>query len=421
MNVEIRNKANGDKYFSFVYWSGSKRIRLKQSEHPSFNTIEEAREWAKAKTAEFDSMQARAQKRLEWKNKYYDFSTLAAEYIQDCQKTQKNSWKNSEFYLYHYVIPFFLLEKHSNNPNNWNLYFEDFRNWLEDEALTIQEPKRPISYSSKNHCIKALNTFLSYLLKKNKIDPSNVYKLRGFGTHLLNSRDANDLISPEEFKAVYNKLKSLDEQVAILFQTAYYTGMRFGELYGLSMNNLYAGEINDIVLKNALSDHNIKYYGYIVLESQPASKTRTREPDGTIKRKPLKSRKQICEKNNRVIPIIDKDLYNNLVKLYKDQKKLHQSSIFGPDRDNYVLFDKVSVSACNRLLFSAFFQSGHKYKSFHCCRHTRCTELVGQTRDFVLARMWLGHTRQEVTLRYTHIFQQAVKEATRNTQEIEFI
>lgn len=65
--------------------------------------------------------------------------------------------------------------------------------------------------------------------------------------------------------------------------------------------------------------------------------------------------------------------------------------------------------------------SGHKYKSFHCCRHTRCTELVGETRDFVLARMWLGHTRQEVTLRYTHIYQQAAREAKRQVQEIEFI
>lgn len=421
MNIEVRKKANGDIYYSPVYWNGKRKVRLKISEHPPFNSLEEANEWANAKTAEFDSMKARALRRQEWKSKYYNFSKLTSEYMKHCKKVQKNSWKNTEFYLYNYVLPYFLSEKHSNNPNNWNMYFQDFKNWLEDVATTITEPKRIISYSSKNHCIKILNTFLNYLLITNKVDPVNVYKISGFSTDKLNSRDADDLIKPKEFEDVYNHLLRKNEKVAILFQTAYYTGMRFSEIYGLSMNNLYQGQVDDEMLRGALEQHNIDYYGYIVLESQPAEKTRKRLPDGTIKRKPLKSRKKICEKNNRVVPIIDKELFNNLVKLYKEQQKLHQKSVFGSDRDNYMLFDEISTSICNRELHRGFKTTGYKYKSFHCCRHTRCTELVGRTRDFVLARIWLGHTRQEVTLRYTHIFQQTAREAKRKKQKIDFI
>jgi hypothetical protein len=63
-------------------------------------------------------------------------------------------------------------------------------------------------------------------------------------------------------------------------------------------------------------DHGIDYYGYIVLESRPADKVRKRQSDGAIPRKPPKGKRKIGEKNNRIIPIIDKDLFNNPVALY---------------------------------------------------------------------------------------------------------
>jgi integrase len=421
MRAEERKRANGALYYSFIYFDGHKKIRLKQSDHPKFDNLGDAQKWALAKTAEHDSLKARALKRLEWKNKYYQFNELADDYIEYCKKSQPNSWTNTRFYLHHYVLPFFLNIKDANNPNSWTLYFEEFKDWLEDCAVTIKQPQEIIAYSSKNHCIKTLNTFLSYLLKKNLVNPSNIHKLSGFAKHKLNTREADDLISFEEYQSIYNNLLEINESVAILYQTAYYTGMRFNEIYGLSMDSLFIGDIDDLVLSKALSDHQIEYFGYIILTDQPANKSRKRQSNGTIKRKPLKSQKKISEKNSRIIPITSKDHFNNLVKLYKTQDGNYQNRKYGSDRKNYVLFDNLSPSECNRSLRLVYEKSKYIYKSYHCCRHTRCTELVGLTRDFVLTKYWLGHSRQETTLRYTHIYQQSVREAIKKKQQIDFI
>lgn len=421
MRVEKRKLADGKYYYSFVYWNGKKRVRLKKSEHPHFVDYEKALEWSKSKEAEINSVKSRIQKRLEWKTQYYNFSKLSDQYLVYCKKAQTNSWKNTALYLEHYVIPFFLEIKNSNNPNNWSLFFEDFRIWLVEKALTIRTPQRNISYSTKNHCVKTLNTFLDYLKRNNKVDPSNIYKMTGFGKEKLNNRSADHLISNEEFKAIYSHLKELDSEVATFFQTAYWTGMRFNEIYGLSLDDLFVGKIEDNVLGEALEDHNIEYYGYIVLESQPKSKTRKRLKAGAIERKPLKGKKSISEKNNRIIPIVEKSLFNNLVKLYKTQQRKFECKEFGKNPKDYLLFESMNTSTANRLLKKAYSKTQFIPKSYHCCRHTRATELVGRTRDFVLAQMWLGHARQETTLRYTHIYQQSVRAVRKKEQNIEFI
>ncbi len=421
MNVEKRKKTDGSIYFSFTRWDGKKKIRLKKSEHPYFDNYESALEWANAKSAEEDTMRIRAMKRLEWQTRFYNFKKISKDYIDSCKRTQPNSWKGTQYYLFNYVLPYFLNKMGQENVNNWYINYENYKNWLEDEATTITHPKRPISYSSMNHCIKTLNTFSSYLVRNGLLDPGNMYKVTSFGVDKLNERDADDLINLDEFQFIYKRLQELSSKVAIFYQTAYFTGMRFNEIFGLSMNNLYLGKVEDSTFCKALEDHGIDCFGYIVLESQPAHKTRKREEDGSIKRKPLKSKKKIEEKNNRIIPIIDKELFNNLAMLYKEQEKLHQKRTFGPDRNDYLLFDEMSTSLPNRALKKVYEKTNYKHKSFHCCRHSRCTELVGTTRDIVLTRMWLGHTRQEVTDRYIHIYQRSVREAKRKVQKIDFI
>lgn len=421
MRAERRTYSNGEDYFSIVYYDGKKKVRLKQTEHPKFETFEEAQEWAKAKAASYDCLKARAMKRLEWKSKYYNFKELIDEYESWCKKAQKNSWKNTLFYLQNYVIHYFLDVVKENNPNNWPTYFEKFKNWLEEDAKTTRKPIRNISYSSKNHCIKSLNTFLSFLVRNGKADPANIYKITGFGRSTMNYRDADSLIPRKEFDHIYKRMLELDEQSAIFYQTCYFTGMRFNEVFGLSIDDLFPGEIEDNVLNKILDQHDIEYYGYIVLQDQPFDKARKRNDDGSIDRKPLKSKKAISEKNNRIIPITDKDLYNNLVKLYKKQKELQKKRVYGLKAKNYVLFDDLNVSMPKRFLESAYSLSGYKYKTFHCCRHTRATELVGLTQNFILAKYWLGHSRQETTERYTHIFQQSNRQAKNKEKLIDFI
>lgn len=421
MRVELRKRANGEEYFSFVYWDGEKRVRLKTQDHPQFKSLADAKEWAKAKEAEYESAKSRIIRRLQWRTQFYEFTKLADEYVENCKKTQPNSWKNTAFYLNHYVLPFFLDVKKSNNPNNWSLFFEDYKNWLEDTAKGTKRNKKSIAYSTKNHCVKTLNTFLDYLVRKNLLDKANVYKMTGFPASKINLRDAGALISEVEFKTIYNLLTKDNPLVATFFQTAYYTGMRFNEIYGLSIDDIFIGEIEDIVLKRALEDHEIEYFGYIVLESQPAAKVRDRLPDGSIKRKPLKGKPKISEKYNRLVPIIDKVLFNNLVKLYKNQEAKFKQKAYGSNPKDYVLFENLTSSEASVDLRAAYEKTSFLAKSYHCCRHTRCTELVGNTRDFVLARYWLGHARQETTLRYTHIYQQSARTARKKKQSVDFI
>lgn len=421
MRVEARKLTNGEQYFSFVYWDGEKRIRLKKDECPHFTSREKAEEWANAKEAEINTAKSRIMRRLQWKTQYYEFSKLSDSYIEYCKKTQPSSWKNSAFDLENYVIPYFLDVKKSNNPNNWSLHFEDFKRWLEEDAYTIKRNRRLISYSTKNHCIKTLNTFLEYMKKQNLVDPSNVYKVTSFPSHKVGSRNAEHLIAPEEFKEVHRNLVETNPLVSTFFETAYWTGMRFNEIFGLSMDDLMAGELQDNVLGPALKDHKIDCFGYILLESQPATKIRLRLNNGVIKRKPLKGKHKIDPKFNRLVPIISKELFNNLVKLYKIQEEKFKKKIYGPDPKNYVLFEDLNTTEASMALRDAYKNTKYTPKSYHCCRHTRCTELVGQTRDFVLARYWLGHARQETTLKYTHIYQQSANTARKKKQKIEFV
>ena len=143
--------------------------------------------------------------------------------------------------------------------------------------------------------------------------------------------------------------------------------------------------------------------------------------NGSIKRKPLKGKPKISEKHNRLIPILNKEHFNSLVKLYKAQEKKLKHRVYGQNRKDYVLFEDLTHSRAVVELRKAYAQTKYTPKSYHCCRHTRCTELVGKTRDFVLARYWLGHARQETTLRYTHIYQQSVRAAKKKSQQIDFI
>ena len=421
MTVEKRKRPNGEAYFSFVYWDGKKRVRLKQNDHPQFKTLEEAKQWAKSKTAEVHCAKARAMKRLEWRSMYYDFAKIVDGYAEYCKKVQKNSWKNTIFYLDHYTLPFFLTVKAANNPNDWSMYFEDYKDWLEKEATTIRSSDKIISYSTKNHCIKTVNTFLSYMVSKRLIDPGNVFKMTGFPPSMINSRDANAVISKTEFETIYKMLKEKNELIATFFQTAYFTGMRFNEIFGLSMDDLFNGELEECIMKRSLKNHDMQYSGYIVLESQPMSKTKTRLPDGSIKRKPLKGKPKIDEKFNRIIPILDRDLFNNLVRLFKTQEQKLKNKVYGENPKDYLLFEKMTMVDANTLLREAYAKTKFIPKSYHCCRHTRCTELVGQTGDFILAKTWLGHARQETTLRYTHIHQQMTRSAKKRTQKIEFV
>jgi hypothetical protein len=81
MYIEARKKKSGETYYTFSYDKGGKRVRLKTSEHPYFTDLTKAREWADSQDAIRAAEKAYHQKKLSWKNQYYDFATLLQDYL----------------------------------------------------------------------------------------------------------------------------------------------------------------------------------------------------------------------------------------------------------------------------------------------------------------------------------------------------
>jgi hypothetical protein len=174
---------------------------------------------------------------------------------------------------------------------------------------------------------------------------------------------------------------------AIFFRCLYFTGMRFNEGLGVHPGNLYEGQIEDRMLNKHLIQESISYFGYLVIDSQPSHKTRgLRDQNGIIHRKPLKGRKRIDEKSARTIVITDKALWNDLVELHNTALNLYENKVFSLNIDQYPLFEGIDKGTSSVRLKSAYEDYGFSYRSWHCCRHTRATFLIGQTGNSILGQ-----------------------------------
>jgi len=269
MQYEKRNNNNG-LYFSFVWYDvrTKKRIRLTRAEIKKrfghdITTEDEAEECLKLLEAQYETEKIKIERRLTWEKEYYNFAKLLDQYEKVQKKSAPNSWQNSVFYMKHYVLPFFLTQKKLNNIELWEDNFDEFRDWLERKARKIRSGDL-ISYSSKNHAIKSLNTFLTHLYQKKLIH--RVTKCDSFGAHLINKRTLDDVVYPHEMEAVYQKL--IDQghkQEAIYFRFLFFSGMRLSEGLAISIADIFQGELpGNQLLSKKLKIHNIKYYGYRV-------------------------------------------------------------------------------------------------------------------------------------------------------------
>jgi integrase len=75
------------------------------------------------------------------------------------------------------------------------------------------------------------------------------------------------------------------------------------------------------------------------------------------------------------------------------------------------LFDGLDRTTATRRLQEAYKTVGLPYRSWHCCRHSCATNIIGRTGDYSFARLWLGHSSPSVIERYVHVHKVIVRMA----------
>lgn len=417
MYIDSYTKKNGTVVFRITYLNqNGKRVRLPQDKHPVFGSKAEAASWVKSQAAHDASMKARIERKLAWKNQYYEFDKLILQFKEWAKGRSPNSFDVLTGRTEQYVLPFFLNEKSCNNINQWVLYHQQFKDWLRAQT---NKTGNPLAISSVNNCILAYNSFIDFMKDYNKIDPENAVKIKRYPEHMINQRGFEDIIQEEERDLVFEKMGAIHEPAAEFFLVLWHTGMRFNELFHLPINSMFKGKAPDS-LHEELTRHNINYHGYLVLESQGVYDDHRREKDHSIARKPLKSTKKISPKNSRTIPIASKEVWNILARRYKEQKKEYDKGTFGLNLSNYIFFQDLEWNKANLTIKGAYEVLKRKPKSYHCCRHSFATLTVGKTKSIFLARSITGH-KSNAFERYLHVWEQMTLEAQKGQQEIEEI
>lgn len=418
MIIDKRVLKDGTHYYSFSYYDKEgKRVRLKKENCPNFTKLEDARAWAKSQKAHQHASKALIEQKLAWKSAFYEFESLVKKYG-DWQKTQApNTWENNILYFEQYCLPWFLGVKKQNNVNAWHFLFTEFTTYLRVEAKTART-RTQITVATANKIIHTLNSFTRFLSLHNLIDGDSAKKCPSFPEYMQNQKSIEDVISEPEFEAIHRKLSFINPASADLFLLLYRTGMRLGEALSLPISALFKGQMEG-ALHEELKEKHIEYIGYLVLESQCESLARSRdEKTFAHSRKPLKGRRRIHNKDSRLIPIRQKEVWNMLVRRYKEQKELLTKDLYGKEPLNYLFFDDLASTRMHVDMKEAYTATQYTVKTPHSCRHSFATLFAGETRSFFLAKMILGH-KSKAFEGYMHLYEQLAQVAKRNSQEID--
>lgn len=385
---------------------------------------DEVRAYCRSQAAINDVIRDRSRRRLEWQNKYHNFNELLNDFAEAHKLAAPNSWKNDIHYLRNYVFAFFLVEKMANNLNHWPLLREDFRIWL-GKVKPLKTSLTKLSLNTQNKAINAMNRFVEHLSKKQKCE--TVAPMDLHSRDRLPEVTIDELFQDNEIQIIYEALLEIRPVSAKLFITLVRTGLRINEALGLCLKFIYPGNIEGGKTSDKVHNNLIKcglgnYYGYICLESQPAteeirvSETFTdrngiRWDTDSIPRKPLKCRKKIEPKNNRLIPIFDKQAWNILVDAWNEQIGLFQQKSHGSNNHNYLLFEGVTASMFYIDMMKVFEITKLKKRSPHKCRHTFLTWFYGETLEDLFLAEWVGGHRDKRSLEvYSHMREQLGRE-----------
>ena len=411
MHWRVENK----KYVYRYRDEQGKNLRVPIRSYPQPKNDTEANRLLKTLEAKYDERKARLLEQNSWHEKYYNFKDLVEIFDSERQKAAPNSWKSKKHW-FNYVLDYFLNIKQAPNLNEWKFHFEGFKDHLSQVKPHRFKSKNKLSYASRNHIINELNAFLSIMAKKYKCDPQP--KLDTFSAHLVdNFKDSESIVEEKEFLSIYKELKLINLDHADFYYILKITGMRLNELRGISLNDVRSGLPPEKSMVNLFNQGGIKskdMKGYIVLKQQPLE----RSNNGNVKFKALKSKPKISNKYNRYIPILDKTGWEIIKKYVKNIKKVYQNEEFGKDLSNYCFWlDSTNKNNFSTSLKKAYKKTKYKYKSPHCLRHTKATELASLDFTEQLAKMILGHT-SKTTQRYIHL--RDMMEKSRKVGEFRF-
>lgn len=362
---------------------------------------------------------SRGLKRIQTLREFTDQNKDLKKYINWIKKHDSpNSWESNQTYMEKYVFPFFLGIKRLSNYNLWYKDFHNFQLYLENEA-TSEKTGKLLSYSSKNHCIRCLNSFLKHMVRLNKIEPWHATKCTSFPHSKVvkeGGRGWKDVIKRDgQFEEILSRLEYSRDYFRILF----FTGMRFNELNSLPFSAVRANTTRLPKMFLEFADRTNKtIYGYILLENQIAGKLRSRSRNkktGEVRRKPLKSKTDDSPKNFRIIPIWDDETWKILEKNKIRASKERLAKKFNSSRDeDYFLLDIEE----NRLRREYRKKVPDKKLSLHCCRGSYITYLAGELNDCgmpieEMVRAITGITSDALE-HYLHMYERMMLEASKD-------
>lgn len=417
----------------------------------SFTDKTKAEKYRTSLRAKEDAKHDLKKLREKMSKKYGNHYDYIDSYLKQKKKEAPRSWERSEWQLIHYIFNFFLHEKKQGNPSSWPLSFEEFKDWLE-KATSIRKNKLSghslLAISSMNKIIGDLNGYLAHLFKKNiiLIPPA---KCEYFSGAEDGYRNGDDIVEEDEYNLVIKKfnalisakeaekqkngiqikrIKSLTIQIARLQETKLLyivcrnTGMRISEALGLSFGDFYPKILDDKNLNTLLAKNNLTTTSYIILKSQLGSYNKK---DKKWNREPLKTKKKVNDDNSRIIPIFktQNECDQILKRLHVETQKHFKITDMVEIRANpgqYLFFRNINkniASSYLKTIYSDLEAKGFKWKSFHCLRHVRATELISQTHDQTLVKLILGH-KSRVFERYVHLEASLAKKLTKDQESI---
>ena len=412
-----RKLKNGRTVYYIRYWDGTKHKTLSRSLYTPFDSEKKADDWIgseEAKKALYlmlePDQKLKAQipiekiekslKDLEWKTRFFNQNEDFKDYIEEMKKPDgaPNSWQATRAYLEYYVFHFFLGEKQEGNYILWHRHFYEFVEWLRDKAISKKTGKR-LSYSTKNACIKTLNSFLRFICFKkfSNREPLLLIKCPSFANHLLkeNQRTYKDIILEGELNIILTKLNQKNEagevSKTVEFLTILYnSGMRFKELYTMTLDCVIdKPDKLPSFMTEVYRNVGKPIYGYLLLKSQSLHKVREEsrvtekmrknknlnisQEVGTLLRKALKSKKTISPKHNRLIPIWDQTTWEIIKRNQAVAAKKYLNKLHGPEtkREDYYLLDDIEENHLRSDMRDV------STKSFHATRHSFITLNTG--------------------------------------------